>query len=697
MRRSHRLDGISASLVAALSAAGLCVTVAPAHAAPARTDTVIHVATTGHDALACGSAADPCETIPYAYGKAADGDTIKVAAGTYTLAGALRIAKPGIRLLGAMAGVSAPSRTPGGPGETVVTGTAGPPSLGLFTAMADDVTVDGFTFDGNPAGGGLATSEHHSGYVVEDNIVTDNLTGLYAESNGEKPSLFKGNSFLSNNNGPGSGNGVFTFRPLANALFTDNEFLDNHSAPINIAGGEVPGASHDITITDNEMDGEFGITLVAVSHVHIAGNQMIGGWNAVQVSGACHDITITHNVIKDKTRGGVLLFTGFAAVTNTGITIEDNVIDQTATIEGRYGIEISRTTDVVIRHNSLVDSGHGAIGFTARGQDVPSEAATIEQNTIIGSGGPGITVASGTYTGPMAVHFNRIVDNDPHRGVVDDDPAAAIDARNNWWGCNSMPHGAGCDHPAGTAADKIEFDPWLVLRIHSAPADIPAGHAATIFADLRHDSAGALTAGPFFAPVIAKFSAKPGHVTPASVITTAELEAQTRWHSGQPRPKRICVQVDNQTVCLRFAPAPLPEVSLHVTKTAVPDPAQAGRPVTFTITIRNGGPADAFGVTVDDHLAPVLAGFAWTCVATAAPSRCSRAAGTGSISTASADIAAGGTIIYRLHGVLPADSSGQVFNKVRIVPPPGTRDRGCTPSCSAGVSVSWLPSVPVTG
>ena len=46
------------------------------------------------------------------------------------------------------------------------------------------------------------------------------------------------------------------------------------------------------------MDGEFGVTLVAVSRVLITRNQMTGGWNAVQVSGACHDITITHNIIE---------------------------------------------------------------------------------------------------------------------------------------------------------------------------------------------------------------------------------------------------------------------------------------------------------------------------------------------------------------------------------------------------------------
>jgi Periplasmic copper-binding protein (NosD)/Domain of unknown function DUF11 len=693
--------GLSGGLVAAAVALGttslgVAVTAVDAATVPAGADAVIHVSTTGHDTASCGSVTDPCETIPYAYGRAADGDTIQVAAGTYTLAGPLRIAKPGIRLLGAMAGVDATTRTPGGPGETVVTGSAGPPTLGLFSAMADDVTIDGFTLTGNLAGGGAATSEHFSGYVVEDNIVSGNITGLYPESDGSKPSVFKDNFFTDDNDsGPNSGNGIFTFRPLANALFTGNKFRDNNNAPINIAGGEVPGGSHDITIADNDMDGEFGVTLVAVSHVLITRNKMSGGWNAVQVSGACHDITITRNTMNDKTRGGVLLFTGFAAATNTGITIEDNTINHTATVEGRYGIEVSRSNDVVIRRNFLEDSGHGAIGFTTRGQDVPSAAATIEQNTITGSGGPGISAAPGSYTGPMAVHFNRIVDNDPHQGIVNDDPAATIDARDSWWGCNSMPDGAGCDHPAGTAAAAVGYHPWLVLKIRSVPADILAGQAAAIYADLRYDSAGALRAGPFFAPVYVRFSTTRGHVALSETLTSADLSAHTEWPSGQPRPERICVQVDNQEACLHFAAHP--EVSLHATMTAVPNPAHAGRRATFTIPITNGGPADAFGVIVDDGLAPVLADFTWTCTATAPPSRCSRASGRGSIAATSADIAAGGTITYRLTGVISANATGYIHNTVRIIPPPGVTDHGCSPKCSASATVSLSPVVPVTG
>ena len=210
-----------------------------------------------------------------------------------------------------------------------------------------------------------------------------------------------------------------------------------------------------------------------------------------------------------------------------------------------------------------------------------------------------------------------------------------------------------------------------MLRVGSTPADILAGQGAEVAANLRHDSTGALAAGPFFAPVIVHFATKTGHLLADTTDTTANLVADTRWPAGQPRPQRICASADHQTVCLHFGPHPT--VSLRVTKTAVPDPGVAGQPITYTITVTNEGPADAFGVTVDDDLTPVLAGFTWTCTASAPPSRCARASGSGSIATTAVDIAVGGTVTFRVTGVLPAGSAGTANNTVTRHPPGGHR------------------------
>jgi hypothetical protein len=558
-----KLAGANYVLATLLVVSGVVV----AGASPAAAATVINVATTGTDTVGCGSATSPCATIPYAYGLAAAGDTIKVAAGTYEMTASLVIAKAGLRLEGAKAGVDARTRTPGGPGETVITVSSGATPRSLFEANANSVTIDGFSFDRNPGGSGVTTSENHSGYRVSDDIFADNLKGLAPSSDGTIASVFDKNFYFDNNNAthsPGSqGNGVFTYRPLASASFTDSWFLDNGNAPINIAGGEVPGASKDITIADNDMDGEFGVTLVSVSHVVITGNQMTGGWNGVQVSGACHDITITRNTMRDKTRGGVLVFTGFAAVTNTGITIADNTIDHTATVAGRYGIEISRGSDVTIRGNLITDSGHGGIGFTARDQDVPTSDTTITQNTITGSGGPGIYVAHGTYAGAMTVRYNRIVDNDPGRGLVNDASGAHIDARLNWWGCNHMPSGGGCDHPAGSDSALVSYSPWLVLTLHSVPSGLLHQSHATIVATLHTDSAGHSHDGPFFHPVLVTFTATTGTLARHHVTTSALLRAATTWYAGKPEPGMVCATVDHQTLCLSIEFTPYgPEIGL---------------------------------------------------------------------------------------------------------------------------------------
>ncbi|MCN9239434.1 right-handed parallel beta-helix repeat-containing protein [Streptomyces sp. RY43-2] len=548
---------LAALLVGCFIALAMTVGAAP----PAAAASVIHVAPNGTDTPGCGTVAAPCASIPFAYNEAAPGDTIRVEAGTYVMTTPLVIRKANLRFQGAKAGVDARTRTPGGPGETVITSAFPPPNaVDMWVVSADGVSIDGFTFTGNASGAGVSTSENFSGYVVQNTIFSNNLKGFAPSSNGVNPSVFRQNYYFDNDNAtlhPGTeGNGVFTFRPLANAVFEDSKFQDNDNSPINISGGEVAGGTRNITIRNNEMPGEFPVVLVAVSQVVITQNSMVGGFSGVQVSGACQDIQITHNTITDKTHGAILLFTGFAAVTNTGITVADNTIERTATVAGRFGVEISRSSDVTVRHNVIADTGQDAIGFTLRGQTVPSSDATITQNTIIRSGGSGIVVQAGAYTGTMAVNKNRIVDSGSGNGLVNDAADAQIDATLNWWGCNDMPNGAGCDHLAGTAVGQIDFSPWLILTISSVPADIAAGQQARITASLQHDSNGNTVPGPFFQPVLVDFSTTVGTVTPNPVLTDPSLNATTTWPAGQPRPQSICATVDNQTVCLNFEPVP---------------------------------------------------------------------------------------------------------------------------------------------
>jgi len=126
---------------------------------------------------------------------------------------------------------------------------------------------------------------------------------------------------------------------------------------------------------------------------------------------------------------------------------------------------------------------------------------------------------------------------------------------------------------------------------------------------------------------------------------------------------------------------PNPTVDLTATKTATPSPYVAGKPLTYTVTVTNGGPSDAIGATVSDPLPAALAGagFTWSC----APSAGASCAPTGSGNiTDTVTIPVGGQIVYTVTGTVPLGTKTALENTATVTPPPGSTDPGCTPNCS---------------
>ncbi len=140
-----------------------------------------------------------------------------------------------------------------------------------------------------------------------------------------------------------------------------------------------------------------------------------------------------------------------------------------------------------------------------------------------------------------------------------------------------------------------------------------------------------------------------------------------------------------------------PHVVLDIvpTKSASPNPFVPGQTLTYTVTVTNNGPSDAFGVGVSDPIPTGLptsgiGAFTWTCLATVGAS-CA-ASGSGSI-TDNVDIPSGGDVTYTLTGTVPSSHATDLVNRVTATTPSGTFDTNCNTTCFKEITT---PSAPKT-
>jgi parallel beta-helix repeat protein len=350
-----------------------------------------------------GTCTDPdfhCTTIQAAVTAATDGDTIEVAAGTYTEH--VNVNKS-LTLLGAQDGVDA--RTRPGTGETIVNGPGG-----SFTLAANNIVLDGFTVQDTilelPSGTGIKLSSAFSGYQILNNIIKNNIFGLYLHSSGTTQTVVRHNLIQANNNvGPANGNGIYSDQGAENILVDENKFTGNSGTSINFAA-----ATSNITISDNEMVNDGAIYLEGASNVTISGNTVNGSNNhGIQLAGSDTNINITDNSI-------------------TGI------------IDGWSAIRVSGSSNGVVNitgntlNGNHTDPGSIWAAFDTYGINVTDPAATVE------------------------VHLNNLADNDI---ALQNDGGAPVDAERNWWGHASGPEST--VYPGGTGSvviGDVNFIPW---------------------------------------------------------------------------------------------------------------------------------------------------------------------------------------------------------------------------------------------
>ena len=285
-----------------------------------------------------GTKVDPFCTISEAVTAAASGDTIIVRAGDYRET--VSVTKS-LTFRGAQAGVTAvKGRTKASKESTV----DNPSGTGGFDLKADNVTINGFTIEGQfdtaptSLASGIRTSNVHSGYHIMNNIIRDNVAGLYLNTNTANPNSVTGNRFHANNEaGSGSGDAIESDQGLHNVTISKNFFSGNASAAV-VLSDSLPFTNDGIQFLKNRSDSPVLLYNTSASSVFKNTFARDVG-SAVFLGGGDSNVTITKNAIHTPVFAGVRLADS-PTIPNTSITISRNAISGA----GFYGIHIGTSS-----------------------------------------------------------------------------------------------------------------------------------------------------------------------------------------------------------------------------------------------------------------------------------------------------------------------------------------------------------------
>jgi parallel beta helix pectate lyase-like protein len=307
----------------------------------------------------CGANVATHATIQGGVDAASAGDTVRVCPGTYTEN--VDVAKT-LNIRGARAGVDARSRTP--VNESVVH--AANTTLPTFMLRADGIVLNGFLVEGNTGNAGIQTSPGFSGYQLLNNIVRDNVFGIYLHSSGVTTTVVR-RSLLHDNNAPGaaSGNGIYSDQGAVGITIAANRFEDHANAGVIFANAGV--VQQQIVIRNNRSlnDNTF-VALFDVQQAQVVANRFNDTddsddfGSTIFVGGDTDGILVQNNVLRNPG------FAGIAVRDTLGVVGAMNVrlLGNTVTGAEGSGIDVTAagTAAVTVRNNTLNNNGVGSPG-----------------------------------------------------------------------------------------------------------------------------------------------------------------------------------------------------------------------------------------------------------------------------------------------------------------------------------------------
>ncbi len=113
-----------------------------------------------------------------------------------------------------------------------------------------------------------------------------------------------------------------------------------------------------------------------------------------------------------------------------------------------------------------------------------------------------------------------------------------------------------------------------------------------------------------------------------------------------------------------------PAGDLRISKTSSPRPYVPGTPITYVISVTNGGPSDVVGADVTDGLPAELTGATWSCAVAPADGNCGTPVGSGDVST-NLDLRAGTTATITVTADVDPSAVVSITNAASVTAPVG--------------------------
>ncbi|HEX5166529.1 MAG TPA: right-handed parallel beta-helix repeat-containing protein, partial [Thermomicrobiales bacterium] len=290
---------------------------------------------------------------------AAPGDTLRVAGGTFS---ELVTVNKSVEVLGNQFGVDA--RTRAVVPESIVNGADfGGGHSTSFNVTASNVEIDGFTVQqatsATQFGTGILLGAGISGSQIHNNIIQNNITGLYLANGAGNQAVIEQNLFLTNNvAGPVSGTGIYTDQFVAggtvsNVLIDNNTFVGNTGQAIFFSSTNAAAPATNIVVSNNLFDVN-GRALVAfnLATSQIVGNTMRNSTDSatadIRLFEGVNDLSITGNVLQNGAGQAVRISnigTGSPSATDVSFTL--NSLSGYTGPSGAFGVDAGGYTGIL--------------------------------------------------------------------------------------------------------------------------------------------------------------------------------------------------------------------------------------------------------------------------------------------------------------------------------------------------------------